>query len=81
MSQYPLLKKKSICREKERERGGGQREAEREEEREKDRDEGRVERERDNSELYYTRIHILGSCLFLQSVPANLYASRSQIKQ
>ena len=25
-----------------------------------------------NSELYYTKIKILGSCLFLQSVPANL---------
>ena len=29
-----------------------------------------------NSELYYTRIKILGSCLFLQSVPANLHARR-----
>ena len=27
-----------------------------------------------NSELYYSRIKILGSCLFLQSVPANLHA-------
>ena len=26
-------------------------------------------RERENSELYYTRIKILGSCLFVQSVP------------
>ena len=34
-----------------------------------------------NSELYYTRIKILGSCLFLQSVPANLHASRLHIKQ
>ena len=35
------------------------------------------ERERErtqNSELYYSRIKILGSCLFLQSVPANLHA-------
>ena len=40
------------------------------------------ERERErtqNSELYYTRIKILGSCLFLQSVPANLHASRLHI--
>ena len=34
-----------------------------------------------NSELYYTRIKILGSCLFLQSVPANLHARRLHIKQ
>ena len=42
------------------------------------------EREREwelNSELYYTRIKILGSCLFLQSVPANLQANRLHIKQ
>ena len=31
------------------------------------------QRERENSELYYTRIKIVGSCLFLQSVPANLH--------
>ena len=35
------------------------------------------ERERENSELYYTRIKILGSCLFVQSVPANLHATRT----
>ena len=34
------------------------------------------ERERESSELYYTRIKILGSCLFLQSVPASLHANR-----
>ena len=34
-----------------------------------------------NSELYYSRIKILGSCLFLQSVPANLHANRLHIKQ
>ena len=34
-----------------------------------------------NSELYYSRIKILGSCLFLQSVPANIHASRLHIKQ
>ena len=34
-----------------------------------------------NSELYYTRIKNLGSCVFLQSVPANLHASRLHIKQ
>ena len=42
------------------------------------------ERERENpqnSELYYTRIKSLGSCLFLQSVPANLHVSRLHIKQ
>ena len=38
------------------------------------------ERERESSELYYTRIKILGSCLFLQSVPANLHASRLHMK-
>ena len=44
------------------------------------------EREREgertqNSELYYTRIKILGSCLFLQSVPDNLHANRLHVKQ
>ena len=34
-----------------------------------------------NSELYYSRIKILGSCLFLQSVLANLHAGRLHIKQ
>ena len=34
-----------------------------------------------NSELYYTRIKIFGSCLFLQSVPAYLHASRLHRKQ
>ena len=38
------------------------------------------ERKTENSELYYTRIKILGSCLFLQSVPANLHANRLHIK-
>ena len=56
------------------------RERERETERQRDRETER-ERERENSELYYTRIKILGSCLFLQSVPANLHASRLHIKQ
>ena len=28
-----------------------------------------------NSELYYSRIKILGICLFLQSVPANIHAN------
>ena len=36
---------------------------------------------RENSELYYSRMKILGSCLFLQSVPANLHASKLHIKQ
>ena len=47
-----------------------------ERQREKERD-----RERENSELYYSRIKILGSCLFLQSVPANLHAKKLHIKQ
>ena len=34
-----------------------------------------------NSEIYYSRIKILGNCLFLQSVPANLQAYRLHIKQ
>ena len=34
-----------------------------------------------NLELYYTRIKILGSFLFLQSVLANLHASKPYIKQ
>ena len=37
---------------------------------------GRIEeRDRENSELYYARIEILGICLFLQSVLANVHAS------
>ena len=44
--------------------------------------EGGRERERtQNPELYSTRIKILGSCLFLQSGPANLHANRLHIKQ
>ena len=38
-------------------------------------------RERKNSELYYTKTEILGSCLFLQFVPAILHANRIHIKQ
>ena len=34
-----------------------------------------------NSELYYTRIKILCSYLFLQFVPANLHANRLHMKQ
>ena len=41
----------------------------------------RKTRERESSELYYTTIKILGSCLILQSVPANLHANRLHIKQ
>ena len=50
------------------ERGGGEREGR----------EGGRERERERtqkSELYYSRIEILGICLFLQSVLANLHAN------
>ena len=35
----------------------------------------------EDSELYCSRIKILGSCLFLQSVPANLLVSGLHIKQ
>ena len=69
------------------ERGGREEESEREgvreRERGKEREGGREEEsereggsEGENSELYYIRIKILGSCLFLQSVPANLHAKR-----
>ena len=34
------------------------------------------ERERERSSFYYTKIKSLSSCLFLQTVPANLHASR-----
>ena len=37
--------------------------------------------DRQNSELYYTRIKIIASCLFLQSAPVNLRANRLHIKQ
>ena len=33
------------------------------------------------TQVYYRRIKILGSCLFLQSVPANLHAILVSIKQ
>ena len=36
---------------------------------------GREREKTQNSELYYSRIEILGICLFLQSVLANLHAS------
>ena len=35
----------------------------------------RRRRRRENSELYYSRIEVLGICLFLQSVLANLHAN------
>ena len=57
-----------------------QRQRERQTDRETDRQRDK-ERERENSELYYSMIKILGSCLFLQSVPANIHASRLHIKQ
>ena len=51
----------------------------------KDRDRSRNSypefRTQNGSELYYARIKILGSCLFLQSIPANLHANRLHIKQ
>ena len=57
-------------------------ETERDRERERNRQRDRErERERESSELYYTRIKILDSCLFLQSVVANLHVSRLHIKQ
>ena len=71
----------------ERERGGGEREGRGRErgeggEREERVSERKTDREqRQNSELYYTKIKILFTCLFLQSVPANPHASRLHIKQ
>ena len=53
-----------------------QRETETERQRQRDRQRLRTE----NSELYHTRIKILGSCLFLQSVAGNLHANRLHIK-
>ena len=38
-------------------------------------------RVRSELKMYNTRIKILGGCLFLQSVPANLHANRLHIKQ
>ena len=35
---------------------------------------------RQRSEFYYTKIKSLGTCLFLQSIPANLHASRLHIE-
>ena len=43
-----------------------------------------VKRERErtqNSELYYSRIKILGNCLFLQSLLANLHANRGETER
>ena len=57
------------------------RQTDRQTETERDRHRERKRKGTQNSELYYTRIKILGSCLFLQSVPANLHASRLHIKQ
>ena len=49
-------------------------------ERERERERQR-QRQRENSELYYTRIKILGSCLFLQFVPANLRLQRDRERE
>ena len=39
-----------------------------------------TDRERERTQnFYYTRIKILGSCLFLQSVPANLHSTHKTI--
>ena len=40
----------------------------------------REEGKRDNSELYYSRVEILGSSLFLQSVLAKLQRERERIR-
>ena len=40
-----------------------------------------TDRQRENSELYCTRITILRISIFLQSVPANIHAKRLHIKQ
>ena len=51
-------------------------------EREETVSERKTDREqRQNSELYYTKIKILFTCLFLQSAPANPHTSRLHIKQ
>ena len=64
-------------RERRRERGG--RETDRQTDRQKT--DRQTDRQRtQNSEPYYTRIKISGSCLFLQSVPANLHANRPHIR-
>ena len=66
----------SILQEREGEGlGGGGKREETVSERKTDRE------QRQNSELYYTKIKILFTCLFLQSVPANPHASRLHIKQ
>ena len=71
-SDREIIGSKQIGRKRQGKRQGRERKIERETE----------ARERtQNSELYYSRIKILGSCLFLQSVPANLHANRLHIKQ
>ena len=65
---------------REREGGGRKRVREREGGRE-DESEREGGSEGENSELYYTRIKILGSCLFLQSVLANLHAKRARERE
>ena len=64
----------SVANERERESG-----RERERERKGERERGRERTQ--NSERYYTMIKILGSCLFIPFVPANLHANRLHIKQ
>ena len=45
----------------------------------REREGGEWEGERENSELYYTRIETLSICLFLQSVLANLHVNTYKI--
>ena len=56
-----------------------ERDRDRETERQTDRQRQRQRRQRGNSELYYTMIKNFGSCLFLQSVPANLQTTEYRI--
>ena len=58
------------------------RQTERQTDRQKQRDrETETQRRNENSDIYYTRIKILGSCMFLQAASANLHANRLHIKQ
>ena len=56
-------------------------ERDRQTDRQTDRQRQRKKKKKTTSELHYTVIKILGSCLFLQSVPATLHAKWLHIKQ
>ena len=68
-------REREMGRDEDRKRGVTQRQTDRQTDRHR-------ERERElRTFKYYTRIKILGSCPFLQSVSANLHANRLHIKQ